>query len=219
MIFNSLFALLATLTVAHSLPSPSPFLEDQQEYPPEIIEVMFPDHSKYLNPDNETDTFWGPQSKHFNWDTNPALPRAAQEEFYWITYDKSVDPKELQDKDRQYNMTCYANLISWQSSGSHRTIELNTEPPYIKSLSNETWQDIVKKANVICPTGECLKKDNGCDGLEIPKWDQDYLDNYDPDTKAKSRRAVNTNLGRLGGNTASDVEDYEDDDDDEGVLD
>ncbi|WVW85634.1 hypothetical protein I302_107672 [Kwoniella bestiolae CBS 10118] len=176
MMSNNLLVFLATLTVAYSLPSPDEAAKRGQ-YQPETIEVTFPAYSRYVNPNNQTDTFWGPQKKVYFFETDPTMARLSGEEFTWITYDKAKEATKLEDKDREYNMTCYANLREGGHSGVTHGIELDTKAPYIKSLSNESWEDMVKNANVICPIGECIKE-GGCEGLEIPKWNQDYLKSY-----------------------------------------
>ncbi|WWC63286.1 uncharacterized protein I303_105886 [Kwoniella dejecticola CBS 10117] len=147
--FARLFAVLTTLTVVvYSIPAEintKPHTHthtlgvraEGDTYTAAYIEVKIPGHSRFQDAAldtgaTNTDEFWGPQIKKYGFDKDPSVPVTGYKSFYWTTYDPSVDAKKLQDKDRQYNMSCKAHYMypETEPSGATHTVEFDQAPIY-----------------------------------------------------------------------------------------
>ncbi|OCF76170.1 hypothetical protein I204_03469 [Kwoniella mangroviensis CBS 8886] len=101
----------------------------------------------------------------------------AQKEVWWKVYDPTAKEGEMDDeKDLRFVMNRY------RSTHFH---SIRAQEPYLHPLEGDTWDSIINEANMICPTGECVHKD-GCEDLPMPKWDQMYLQEYEPEIEDES---------------------------------
>ncbi|WWC63287.1 uncharacterized protein I303_105887 [Kwoniella dejecticola CBS 10117] len=169
------------------------------------LTIDFAEHTRYINSLSDEDTVWGgTTAKQFTWfdQTGMGFP------FSWLIYDTNVPEDKLTDGDIQYNMSasilfpsmpaatparfavrrrmpycvfrsdCKAQIPKDFKAGQEVSIKIDTKPPYVHSAESQTsWKDITDVANAICDAGECVAEDQ-CAGLEFPKWDQAYLDDY-----------------------------------------
>ncbi|OCF33978.1 hypothetical protein I316_04324 [Kwoniella heveanensis BCC8398] len=86
--------------------------------------------------------------------------------FKWMVYDDARgDPTNLQDKEKLFEVMCYARANSGLNGGT-AIYTLSTDSPYLSQQTTYT----ANVAAVVCSESRCVAPD-GCDGQELPKWD------------------------------------------------
>ncbi|WVW85632.1 hypothetical protein I302_107670 [Kwoniella bestiolae CBS 10118] len=192
------FSILATLTVAFGLPSDlTEIANRQQDKPTALLQLMVGSHSKYISGFLNNDTVMGGEwikedgmftsdksmYKNIVWQENNATAAAP---FWWLIYDTTVKKEDLKDEHIKYNMSCKAQLLEGIDKAGYYSFGLDIESPYLSPIPWDDWDSVVNEANVICDSGECVAED-GCKGLEMPKWNQAFLEDYAKTVKKETQ--------------------------------
>nr|XP_019044677.1 hypothetical protein I302_06590 [Kwoniella bestiolae CBS 10118]OCF23607.1 hypothetical protein I302_06590 [Kwoniella bestiolae CBS 10118] len=183
------FPLLAALTSITALPSPVPSeivkKADEAGSDSIIVEVAFAPNTRYASKVDKNDTIWGgTANKHFSyWGQHQGK---ASTPFWWLVYEDGVTQETATDKKLKYNMSCAAGILDEHKPGDHFTFSLDTTAACVHPTGSTQVDNILTNAIVICDSGKCVAED-GCAGLEIPQFDQTYLENsYKPKTSRRS---------------------------------
>ncbi|OCF57276.1 hypothetical protein L486_04732 [Kwoniella mangroviensis CBS 10435] len=213
-------ALLTALTAISALPSPHSTKRDGGAESADNsnniqLELALAGNSKYIDITNQTDIIWGgTANKVFTW--GPNHDGYAPKPFWWLIYAEDTNEVNANEDNLKYNMSCKAQLLEDHKAGDYYNVKLDTTAPYVHPISGGDWNQILTKANVIWQTGECVAKD-GCKGLEIPKWDQTYLEKYDNSKPTSGKRGLGS--AGVGYNLAAGESSDTDDGDDKDLID
>ncbi|WWC63288.1 uncharacterized protein I303_105888 [Kwoniella dejecticola CBS 10117] len=142
------------------IPSQTKVIGSDKEF---VGPVAYSQSFEFLDAETEDDIKGGKWlTKDFEWWVNQPSP--------------SVTVGDLGQESVKYKMNCTAQAA--KPVGKTYSFKINAEKPYVHPTDGMKWEDIVQHANVICPAGECVDKD-GCEDLPMPKWDLNFLQNWD----------------------------------------